>query len=229
MNTANQQTTDLLRDLEDVFNQHDPFRVRYEPNELICQAGSYAAGVYLVTEGIVRETYVDALTGRGEVWMGLLGSGELIGSEFSQPDDNRLHRTSCRAVSTTSLLFLERHAFETAVEKHEVLRWFLFAYLVERSFNLVRALWRLQVGPEERVCSLLLDLARLGEQTPEGRIAMPEAVDLQLLAGLLRLSPWQTRRAYESLAGVGRIGDRLTFAPEELLSWQSERKAVSQA
>jgi CRP-like cAMP-binding protein len=228
MNTARQQTTDLLRDLEDVFNQHDPFRVRYEPNELICQAGSYAAGVYLVTAGIVRETYVDALTKHGEVWMGLLGSGELIGSEFLLPDDERLHRTSCRAVSTASLLFLERRAFETAVEKHEVLRRFLFTYLVERSFNLVRALWRLQVGPEERVCSLLLDLARLGEQTQEGKIAMPEAVDLRLLAGLLRLSPWQTRRAYESLAGVDQTGDRLTFVPEELRSWQSERKPVSQ-
>ena len=227
MKIASQQTTDLLHDLEDVFNQHDPFRVRYERNELICQAGSYAAGVYLVTAGIVRETYVDALTKHGEVWMGLLGSGELIGSEFLLPDDDRLHRTSCRAVSTASLLFLERRAFETAVEKHEVLRRFLFAYLVERSFNLVRALWRLQVGPEERVCSLLLDLARLGEQTPEGKIAMPEAVDLRLLAGLLRLSPWQTRRAYESLAGVGRTGDRLTFAPEELFIWQSGRKPVS--
>ena len=227
MNIVSQQTIDLLRDLEDVFNQHDPFRVRYEPNELICQAGSYAAGVYLLTAGIVRETYVDPLTKHGEVWMGLLGSGELIGSEFLLPDDDRLHRTSCRAVSTASLLFLERHAFETAVETHEVLRRFLFAHLVERSFNLVRALWRLQVGPEERVCSLLLDLARLGEQTPGGRVAMPEAIDLRLLAGLLRLSPWQTRRAYESLAGVDRTGDRLTFAPEELLGWQSERKPAS--
>ena len=229
MNIANQQTTELLRDLEDVFNQHNPFRVRYEPNELICQAGSYAAGVYLVTEGIIRETYVDALTRRGEVWMGLLGSGELIGSEFLLPNDDRLHRTSCRAISTTLLLFLERHAFETAVEKHEVLRWFLFGHLVERSFKLVRALWRLQVGPEERVCSLLLDLARLGKETPEGKIVMPEVVDLRLLADLLRLSPRQTRRAYESLAGVDRTEDRLTFAPEELLGRQLERKPVSRA
>jgi len=227
MNTASQQTTDLLRDLEDVFTQHDPFRVRYEPNELICQAGSYAAGVYLVTAGIVRETYVDTLTKRGEVWMGLLGSGELIGSEFLLPDDDRLHRTSCRAVSTVSLSFLEQRAFEAAVEEHEVLRRFLLAHLAERGFNLVRALWRSQVGPEERVCSLLLDLARLGEQTPEGRIAMPEAVDLRLLAGLLHLPLRQTRRACESLAGVGRTGDRLTFAPGELRNWQSERKAVS--
>lgn len=227
MNTTSQQTTDLLRDLEDVFNQHDPFRVRYEPNELICQAGSYAAGVYLVTTGIVRETYVDTLTEHGEVWIALLGSGELIGSEFLVPDDDRLHRTSCRAVSAASLLFLERRVFETAVEKHEVLRRFLFAHLVERSFNLVRALWRLQVGPEERVCSLLLDLARLGEQTQDGKITMPEAIDLRLLAGLLRLSPWQTKRAYESLAGVDQSGDRLTFVPEELLGWQSERKPIS--
>ena len=227
MNIASRQATVSLRDLEDAFNRHDPFRVRYEPNELICQAGSYAAGVYLVTAGLVRETYVDTLIKHGEVWTDLLASGELIGSEFLLPDDDRLHRTSCRAVSTASLLFLERHTFETAVETHEVLRRFLIAHLAGRSHNLLRALWRLQVGPEERVCSLLLDLACLGEQTPEGRVAMPEAIDLRLLAGFLRLSPWQTRRAFESLAGVDLTGDRLTFAPEELLGWQSERKPLS--
>ncbi len=216
MNTESQQTTDLLRDLDDVFTQHDPFRVRYEPNELICQAGSYAAGVYLVTAGIVRETYVDTLTKRGEVWVGLLGSGELIGSEFLLPDDDRLHRTSCRAVSTTSLLFLERRAFEAAVEEHDVLRRFLTVHLAERSFNLIRVLWRSRLRSVERISALLLDLVPFGKPTADGHIALPAEIDLRLLAGLSYLSCRKASQACQSLPGVEWDDEQLVLSPEEL-------------
>lgn len=216
MSTLTQPTVDLLRDLEGVFAEHEPFRVRYAPDELICQAGSYAAGVYLVTTGIVHESYVDPVRKGGEVSMGLLGPLSLIGTEFLLPDGLRLHRVSCRAVTGVTLSFLERSAFETAMETHDVLRHFLVVHLAERSFNLIRALWRSRRGPLERAHALLLDLVPFGELTADGHVTLPAEIDLQRLAGLSYVSYRRVRQLCQSLPGVEWDGKRLVLLPGEL-------------
>ena len=146
----------------------------------------------------------------------LLTSGDLIGSEFLLPNDDRLHRTSCRAVSTVSLLFLERSAFETAVEAHDVLRRFLTVHLAERSFSLIRVLWRSRLRSVERINALLLDLVPVGKPTADGHIALPAEIDLRLLAGLSHLSRRKASQACQSLPGVEWDNGQLVLSPEEL-------------
>jgi CRP-like cAMP-binding protein len=216
MSLSLQPTVDLLRELEDVFAEHEPLRIRFAPKELISQAGSYAAGIYLITSGIVHESYAEG-TGPGhEVSTGLLGPLSLIGSELLLPDGLRLHRVSCRAVTGVSLSFLERSAFETAVEAHDVLRRFLAAHLAGRSFDLIRAVWRSQLKPVERVGALLHDLAPFGEPTEDGRTALPVEIDLRRLADLAYVSHRKAKQACEALSSMEWDGGRFVLSLEEL-------------
>jgi CRP-like cAMP-binding protein len=216
MSALTQPAVGLLRDLEGLFAEHEPFRVRYAPDELICQAGSYAAGVYLVTTGIVHESYVDFVDKGRDVSTSLLGPLSLIGTEFLLPDGLRLHRVSCRAVTGVTLSFLERSAFETAVEAHDVLRHFLAVHLAERSFDLIRALWRSQLGPAERVRAVLLDLVPFGEPTADGHVTLPAEIDLQQLAGLSYVSYRRVRQVCQSLPGVEWGDEGCVLSPGEL-------------
>jgi len=223
MNILTQPTAAVLRDLEEVFARYEPLQVRYEPDELICQVGSYAAGVYLVTSGIVQESYADPGTRGNRVSMGLLGPGELIGIELQLPDNERLHRTTCRAVTRVSLSFLERTAFAAAVEQHELLRRFLATHLAERCFGLAHALWRSQLEASMRLSTLLFDLIRFGEPASPGHIALPPQVDLRLLAGLSHLSHRQVKRVCASLPGVSwNDEEQLVFSPDEFSCWSSQ-------
>jgi len=219
MSTSVRPIVNLVRDLEGVFARYAPFRIQYAPDELICQSGSYAAGVYLVTAGIAQEWYVDRVNKESETPTGLLGVGDLIGSELMLAEDVDLHRTSCRAVSCVSLSFLERSAFEAAMEDHQVLRRFVMARLAERGFDLSRALWRSQLTAEERVCTLLLDSTRFGESVG-GVVSLPEEIDLRLLAGLTYLSLRKVKQACEAFPGVKWKERRLTFSPDELARWR---------
>jgi CRP-like cAMP-binding protein len=215
-------TADMVRDLESVFAQHEPLRVRYERNELICQVDSYVAGVYLVTSGIVQESYRAPGTREGDVSLGLLGSGSLIGLEHQQLDGGQLHRSTCRAVSQVQLLFLERAAFSAAIEEHALLREFLTAHLAERCFAAARALWRSRLDRQTRFATLLLDLIPFGLRQSDDGIAMPEEIDLRLLAAMAHTTPRQARRVLAALPGVKWVEERLVYTPEELLRSMSE-------
>ncbi|MBU0596318.1 hypothetical protein KJ567_06515, partial [Candidatus Bipolaricaulota bacterium] len=149
--------------------------------------------------------------------------GDLIGTELLLADQARLHRTSCRALSDVSLTFLERSAFETAVEAHDPLRRFLITHLAERGFRMTQTLWRSQLAPEQRLCALLLDLARFGEST-DGATTLPRELNHRLLAVLTRLPLRRVRQAYGSLPGVEWREDRLAFSLDVLDDWRSTAK-----
>ena len=216
MSRSPQPAVGLLRELEDVFTEHEPLRIRFAPKELISQAGSYAAGIYLVTSGIVHESYAETANPKHEVSTGRLGPSSLIGSELLLPDGLQLHRVTCRAVTEVSLSFLERSAFEAAAEAHGVLRRFLAAHLAERSQNLIRAVWRSQLKSVERVSALLRDLAPFGEPTADGRTALPAEIDLRRLADLSYVSYRKMKQACEALPCIEWDGSRFVLSPEEL-------------
>ncbi|MFC2099677.1 Crp/Fnr family transcriptional regulator [Candidatus Bipolaricaulota bacterium] len=220
MSTSTRPTFETVRDIEHVFARCEPLRIRYAPDELICQSGCYAAGVYLLTSGIVLESYVDRTSRAGDVATGLLGVGDLIGTELLLAGQARLHQTSCRALSDVSLTFLERSAFEAAVEAHDPLRRFLAAHLAERGLRLTRTLWRSQLAPEERLCALLLDLVLFAESA-DGMITLPRELDHRLLATLAHLPLRRARQACRLLPGVEWREDRLAFSLDVLDDWRS--------
>jgi len=216
MDITMRSNVDAPQAVADLFAAYQPLHVRYEPDELICQVGSYAAGVYLLTAGIVLESYADPEVRKPDAAIGLLGPGSLIGLELKLPRSEQLHRTTCRAISTVTLTFLERKAFTAAMEEEEPLRSFLIAHLSERHFTMAQALWRARLGVPARLRSLLIDAAPLGELTDAGKVALPQAIDVQRLAALAHTSPRQIRQALAALPGAGWSQERLVFSLDDL-------------
>jgi CRP-like cAMP-binding protein len=214
MTVSVRAATDQLRDLQDTFAGHKPLRIRYAPSELICQGGFYGAGVYLVTAGIVHESYRNPLAEDCEVSTSLLGPPSLIGSELSLRRAQRIHQWSCRAVTGVQLLFLEQEVFEAAVEADKELRRFVTLHLAERSHGLTRALWRSQLRPAQRVSALLREVAVFGEPTADGRVILPPEIDFRQLASLSFMSIRNVKQACRSLGTVACDGGQLVILPE---------------
>ena len=214
MTITAQQAADPLHALEDAFMARHPLRVRYAADELIYQAGSYAAGVYLITNGIVQESYSG--TSEQGVPTALLGPSSLIGGEALLLNDHRLHCVSCRAVSEVSLLFLERTAFDPPAKDHSGLHSVLALDLVKRGLAMNRALWRSRLDPPDRIRCLLHDLAFLGEETSAGRVALPPEINIQRVADLSFLSPRKVRQLRHALPGIEWDETRWLLSPEPL-------------
>jgi len=201
---------------ETVFDRFDPIRIRYSSNELICQSGCYAAGIYLVTSGLILESYSGSRTGNDFVAAGVLGPGDLIGTELLIADPEELHQTTCRALSSTSLSFLERSEFDVASETDELLRGFVTAYLAGRSLGLLRTIWRAQRPADERLRRLLLELARFGDFESETHVRLPREFDLRLLASLACLSVRRAKQICMSLQGISWTDEGLCLSLEDL-------------
>ncbi len=214
MKGTTKPTTGVYRTPEDVFARHEPLHIRYAPNELIFQTGTYAAGVYLVTEGIVHESYVDAVAGGDPVSTGLHGPASLIGVEMHLPGGEPLHRSSCRAVSQVSLSFLEQSDFEAAIETDEKLRFLLMSHYARRGLLLTRAVWRSQLGPADRVQTLLQDLAFLGRPTDGGRVVLPKEIDLHRVAELSYMTYRKAKQLCHSLDGAEWDGEQWVIVGE---------------
>jgi len=214
MKRAIRPTTEARGAPEDVFARHEPLHIRYAPDELIFQAGTYAAGVYLVVEGIVHESYVDAIAGGDPVSTGLYGPVSLIGVEMYLPGGEHLHRSSCRAVSQVSLSFLEQNDFEAALEMDEALQSLLMAHYAQRGLLLARAVWRSQLDPAGRVQALLQDLACLGRPIDGSRVALPKEIDLHRVADLSYITYRKAKQLCRALDGAKWDGEQWLLAPE---------------
>jgi len=201
---------------ETVFDRFDPIRIRYSANELICQSGCYAAGIYLVTSGLILETYSESMTGDNFVAAGVLGPGDLIGTELLMTEPDELHQTTCRALSSTSLSFLERSEFDEASDADEMLRRFVTTYLAGRSLRLLQTLWRAQRPADERLRRLLLELARFGDFESEAHIRLPREFELRLLASLACVSARKARQICTSLQGISWTDEGFCLSLEDL-------------
>jgi CRP-like cAMP-binding protein len=225
MRRTSRRPTTPLRDAADVLAAHHPLLVRFPRDELISQTGTYAAGVYLITSGIVREAYCSPGEPSPMVDCGLLGPNELVGWEVLLPQDNELHVTSCRAVSEARLAFLERNAFAAAMRNDESLRCFVLEAFALRRLAALNTLWRRGAESSDRLCSLLLELAtKFGSPSEDGQVTLPSEIDRRIIADLIGLSVRQLRKAWSDLPDLDSADDQLLYSPERLNRWWEEKR-----
>ena len=194
-NTQYPTTTPL-----DPFETHGPFRIRYAAGELIHQSGTFAAGATWIGSGIVQESCGKENT-EGTAVSEPLGPGDLLGIEILLPGTAALHYGSARAVTDVQLSFLERSAFETAMQENLKLRSYVLERMAERVFSLKRS-FRVAADPLEiRLQRLLCVLAeKCGLDPTSGEMELPPEIDRRVLAEFLSVS---TRRISRALDGLG--------------------------
>ena len=210
------------------FVAHDPFRVRYARNELVCHEGSYAAGAYVIESGLVSESMLDPRSIEAKPYA-ILGPGELIGLEILVPGDNELHRTSCRALVDTELSFLECDRFLSALETDDQLRRFVLGSISQRLFTLAASVRRSSVPPDERLCALLLDLAVThGRASERGDAVLPPPINRRLIGELASLSASRFRRAWDALPSLEGSSERegIRLSPQALAAWLEESRRL---
>jgi len=181
---------------------------------MICQAGSYAAGIHLIVEGAVSDVMVTAEGERRD--SNILGPGDLIGLEVLEGSSDKLSISLCRALTRVELLFVERSLLESALENDPVLRQEILRYSVSR-YVLARRNPRQQVPAKEQLCCLLLRLGEVcGVPVDGGRsIVLPEEITLRTLGELSWLSSRQLRHARQAIRSLEGSDVGVKFSLDE--------------
>jgi CRP-like cAMP-binding protein len=204
--------------LTDFLGAYRPLLVRYAAEELICREGTFAAGLQWITQGLVLETEGAGTRGHPSAAPDLLIPGDLLGIEILLPSSEERHRTSCRALSEVTLLFLDRASSERALADDSRFSIALVGHLATRYSRLRQARARQALDPVARLASTLLDVVPVclpveGEET----LRLPEAIDTRVLGELSGLSPAQMKRALHEVHGLRTDAGQTMFSPHELL------------
>ena len=198
---------------EALFHSYHPLRIRYAPGEMICQAGSYVAGVHLIVGGAVSDTML-AIDGEHRN-CDILGPGDLIGLEILESHSDGLSISLCRALTAVELLFIEKNQLESALDDNPVLQRALFRYAVSRVV-FTRKDPRQQTSVEAQLCRLLLRLAEAcGLPAANGGIVLPVEITLRMLGELLCISPRQFRHARQAIQSLETNDSGLRFDVDE--------------
>ncbi|MCX6095704.1 MAG: Crp/Fnr family transcriptional regulator [Candidatus Bipolaricaulota bacterium] len=203
---------------------YKPLHVRYPHGELVFQIGTYAAGTYLVSAGLVS----DRCAAQGERHrtppIEILGPGDLIGLEVLLDRHRDLHLSCARAVTDAELFFFERELFLQVLEQEAGIERYCLAYLARRFYSMKQRTGLLFTSRvEERLAQLLLDLAeRCGERLDGENVTLPCEITLPILAQLLGRSAARVGRATESLPGISQQGERLVVSSDALRAHLAE-------
>jgi CRP-like cAMP-binding protein len=199
---------------ERIFHSHQPLRIRYAPGEMICQAGSYVAGIHLIVQGVVTDVMLTATEQPRDTH--ILADGDLIGIEILDGNTERLATSLCRAITPVELLFIERRQLQKAIDDHPELQQSLVRYLVNR-YVLTREDPRHRASVDSRLCRLLLQLGSVcGRPTEDDRIALPSAITQRVLGELLCISARQLRHARQDIQGLWLRESGIEFDRQEL-------------
>ncbi|MBC7093685.1 Crp/Fnr family transcriptional regulator [Candidatus Bipolaricaulota bacterium] len=169
--------------------------VHYGAGELIFQEGAFAAGVYVVAEGLViRGGYV---LGTSQP-VAVAGPGDLLGVETWRLDIPPRYWGFARALTAAILRFAPAGVWKEALEQ-ERFRDLVLSILAESVLDWhTLALYREHA---ERVLAWFL--LRWGQDDGD-QVRLP--VSTTLLASLLGLSRHTVRQALTQLAGMGAVG-----------------------
>ena len=204
----------LSTEWERIFHSYQPLRIRYAPGEMICQAGSYVAGIHLIVQGVVSDVMLTATGGSRDGQ--ILAAGDMIGIETLDSKADKLSISLCRAVTSVELLFIERSQFQAAVDDQPTLQQALVRYFVNR-YVVTRSDPRHRASVDSRLCQLLLQLGEAcGTSTDDDRIALPSEITPRVLGELLCISTRQLRQARQAIGGLQMCESGIEFDSQEV-------------
>ena len=215
-------------DWDRISETYSPLHVRYPQGELIYQAGTYAAGSYLIVDGLVS----DQCTSSGNPLQlpppEILGPGNLVGLEILLDPPSDLHLSCARAVTETNLFFFKRELFLEILEEEDEVKRHCIQGLAKRFYFLKQQpTYSGRASIEERMCNLLLKLAdECGQRTENGNILLPVKVTPMILARLFGVSNAKALRIITSLPGVSSSETPINLSPEALHLWLVDTSQV---
>ena len=141
--------------------------IRYEEGDLIFREGAYAAGIYIVSQGLVQ--YGRHVGGRRHIFK-LIGPGEVIGLESLFIEEQPLRLSYAKALSETIVAFIERKTILEVLPEEPALAINICRRLTKEllflEYKLTRSVCR---TIEENVALLLLRLGwKYGIKEEEG-------------------------------------------------------------
>ncbi len=192
-------------------------RRRIAAGETLIRRGDPSTGLFVVVEGRLRVSVVSAEG--GEVTLGMLGPGEVLGEMALL--DGRERSADVTAMEACTLLFVERRLFLEMLRRDAELCLRLMAVLVRRLRDANETLEDVALlDVPARIGRVLLRLARnFGVAEGSGvRIGVKLSQrDLAMLAGTSRETVNRELRALEAAGVVARDGGRVVvLRPEEL-------------
>ena len=204
---------------------YSPLHVRYSQGELIYQEGTYAAGSYLIVDGLVSDQCTSSTTRLHHPPLEILGPGNLVGLEILLDPPSDLHLSSARAVTETNLFFFQRELFLEILEEEDNVKRHCIQRLAKRFYFLKKqSTYSSRASIEERMCDLLLKLAdECGQRAEDGNVLLPPKVTPMILARSFGLSNAKTLRIITSLPGVSSSETLINFSPEALRLWRADK------
>lgn len=178
--------------------------VKYQAGELVFPEGGFAAGVYLVAQGLVG---LFRTRGYQNVCLFVAGPEDLFGLEAWLNQGRPQYRAAARALTDVNLLFLPLPVWEKAVEDEEF-RKLVFSHLAQMWLD---ALER-GAHKADAQAAILWAFQRWGQEIPE-EVQLP--LNTSVLAVALGLSRTAVKQAVARL-GIAQREDRLVLERDRL-------------
>ncbi len=194
--------------------EHAALHVCYAAGEMICQIGSYVAGIHFIRSGAVSNRVATVESGSSRSC--ILGPGDLIGLEVLSGYPDALSMSQLRALTDVGLHFLPTAELREVLDENAAVARCVMERLASQHFRLQRLL-DVTASDEDVICHLLLQLGTAcGCVTESGRVTLPQPVDRTALCDLSGLSPRRFRRVLDNVSGL-RIGNAgVSFDPENV-------------
>lgn len=193
--------------------------IRYGEGDLIFQAGAYAAGIYVVSQGLIQ--YGRRVGGRRHI-LKLVGPGEMIGLEalFMEGQPTRLGYA--KALTDSVIAFIERELILELFPKEPSLALNLCKRLTREvlflEYKLTRSVCR---TIEENVALLLLSLGKKYGIKEEKGLYIGVELKRSTMADILGISLESLMRVLRKLRERGII----SFAERKIFIHDAERLA----
>ena len=208
--------------------EHASLHVRYSAGEMICQTGSYVAGIHVIQRGAVANRVATLRSGASRSC--ILGPGDLIGLEVLLQHGDRVAASQVRALTDVELQFLATGELHAALSDDAAIAHAVMERLAAQYFRMQQLL-DASTSDEDALLHLLLQLAAAcGRTATTGRVVLPRSVDRAALCELSGLSPRRLRRVLDDVASLRIDNADVSFDPEDVRRrWQSSSDRTSAA
>jgi len=202
----------------DRIKTYAPLYVRYPAGELIYKEGSYVAGVYLISNGLVSDQCPSRQDHSRKPPLEILGPGDLIGLESLLEGQNDTHHSCTRAVTETGLYFFQSDVFMRVLKEEDEIGRYCLDFLCRRFYDLKHWCSALFNQPlEVRLYHRLLNLAeKCKENGDKETVVLPPEITKTTLSLLLGVSTSKVSKTIASLPEISVVEKQITVSLKAL-------------